>query len=84
MKKCVKRLVDGKEEIQNVNVMQAESMVKDGWKYCPKHEWKEKVRDIGKKAVKSEKVETGEKKDNRGKKRYNNRHTKKEEVTVKQ
>ena len=33
------------KEIKRVSDKQAEEKVKEGWKYCPKSEWREKVRD---------------------------------------
>ena len=38
--KCVKQ---GKQ-IRRVSEKEAERLVKDGWKYCPKHEWKTATR----------------------------------------
>lgn len=38
--KCVKK----GEVIRNVADQVARSLVEDGWIYCPRHEWKEKVR----------------------------------------
>lgn len=44
--KCVKS-PDG-DKIMRVAEDKAIVMVKEGWSYCPKKEWKEKVRDIPK------------------------------------
>ena len=41
--KCVKKGGD----IQRVSNEEADAMVKDGWSYCPKKEWR-KVRDANK------------------------------------
>jgi len=38
--KCVKN----GEEIRKVKDENAVKLVKEGWNYCPKHEWKKKVR----------------------------------------
>lgn len=40
--KCVK---NQHGEIKRVQDDVAETMVAEGWAYCPKSEWKEKVRD---------------------------------------
>ena len=32
--------------IKRVSDKDAEQQVKSGWKYCPKQEWREKVRDV--------------------------------------
>lgn len=42
--KCIKK---GKQ-IQKVSDKEAVELVKGKWKYCPKHEWREKVRDAPK------------------------------------
>ena len=35
----------------------ADKMVKnEGWKFCPKSEWKSNIRDINKKEIKSENI----------------------------
>jgi len=39
--KCIKK---GKQ-IQRVSDKEAAELVKGGWKYCPKSEWRKKVRD---------------------------------------
>ena len=40
--KCIKK----HGEIRRVNDQKAQIFVMErGWTYCPKHEWKEKVRD---------------------------------------
>ena len=36
--KCVKK----DEKIKRVTDKQAEKLVKEGWAYCPKHEWRSK------------------------------------------
>ena len=36
-------------KIQRVTEEKARQMFEDGWKYIPKSEWKEKVRDVNKK-----------------------------------
>lgn len=49
-------------EVQRTTDVQAEKLVKSqGWKYCPKHEWKVKVRDA--KPVETKKKVTKKKKD---------------------
>ena len=53
--KCVKKGAD----IQRVSDEKAADMVKDGWKYCPKKEWR-KLRDANKPAKKTEKKATSE------------------------
>ena len=59
----MKTLKKGKEYKRVFDVV-AESMVKNqGWEYCPKHEWKEKVRDAKpKKAEKKKSKKTKPKK----------------------
>ena len=32
-------------KIERVSNKDAETRIDNGWKYCPKHEWREKVRD---------------------------------------
>jgi hypothetical protein len=40
------KTVKKKKQIKRASDAQAEQMVKgEGWKYCPKSEWREKVRD---------------------------------------
>jgi hypothetical protein len=51
------KTVKKKKQIKRVSNAQAEQMVKgEGWKYCPKSEWREKVRDA--KPVESKKKVT--------------------------
>jgi len=38
--KCIKK----HGEVKRVTNKEAEEMVKKGWEYCPKREWKEKGR----------------------------------------
>tara|TARA_Y100000004_G_scaffold186267_1_gene237553 strand:+ start:1908 stop:2069 length:162 start_codon:yes stop_codon:yes gene_type:complete len=33
------------KQVKRVSDKQAQEMVKEGWKYCSKSEWKKKVRD---------------------------------------
>ena len=45
--KTLKKKNKGKQEYKRVFDTVADHMVKNqGWAYCPKGEWKEKVRDI--------------------------------------
>ena len=37
------------KKIERVTDLKAQNMVKNGWQYCPKSEWKNKVRDKKKK-----------------------------------
>jgi len=39
------KTVKKKNKIERVSDKDAEARVKNGWEYCPKHEWREKVRD---------------------------------------
>ena len=39
--KCIVRVRDTK----NAEVQHIKELLSDGWEYCPKSEWKEKVRD---------------------------------------
>jgi|7_EtaG_2_1085326.scaffolds.fasta_scaffold98139_1 hypothetical protein len=39
------KTVKKNKTIKRVSDTQAESLTKKGWKYCPKSEWREKVRD---------------------------------------
>ena len=39
------KTVKKKNKIERVSNKDAEVRVKNGWTYCPKQEWKEKVRD---------------------------------------
>lgn len=40
------KTVKNADQIKRVPNQKARELVLDeGWKYCPKHEWKEKVRD---------------------------------------
>lgn len=44
------------DQIKRVNEKEAIKLNKDGWNYCPKSEWKEKVRgDIKQKVSKNKK-----------------------------
>ena len=44
--KTLKKKNKGKQEYKRVFDIVADNMVKNqGWAYCPKGEWKEKVRD---------------------------------------
>jgi hypothetical protein len=48
--KCIKKgdiIKRVKNEVANIAVEE------DGWNFCPKSEWKEKVRDAGKKRISS-------------------------------
>jgi len=40
------KTVKKKNRIERVSDKEAEARTKDGWKYCPKQEWREKVRDM--------------------------------------
>jgi len=40
------------KEIKRVSDDNAAELTKKGWKYCPKSEWREKVRDVKPKQVK--------------------------------
>ena len=52
--KTLKKKDKGKQEYKQVFDAVADHMVKNqGWEYCPKSEWKEKVRDV--KSVKAKK-----------------------------
>ena len=52
--KTLKRKNKGKQEYKRVFDIVADNMVKNqGWTYCPKSEWREKVRDA--KPVETEK-----------------------------
>ena len=45
--KTIKKKNKGEQEYNRVFDIVAENMVKNqGWEYCPKTEWKEKVRDV--------------------------------------
>jgi len=55
----MKCIING-EEIRKVSNQQAVDMVKNGWAYCPKKLWKEKVRDKVK-IKEAEKTENTEK-----------------------
>ena len=46
MKKCVKK----GNEIRNVSIKEIDELLKNGWEYCSRKEWKVNVRDINKKA----------------------------------
>lgn len=50
MRKCVKK----SDEIRNVNIAEALQLVKAGWNYCSRGEWKSKVRDKDKKDSKKD------------------------------
>jgi hypothetical protein len=39
------KTVKKKNKIERVSNKEGEVRVKNGWQYCPKHEWREKVRD---------------------------------------
>jgi hypothetical protein len=39
------KTIKKRKEIKRVSDKEAKAMTKKGWKYCPKGEWKEKVRD---------------------------------------
>jgi hypothetical protein len=43
------------EEIKRVSDNEAITLVKEGWAYCPKSEWKQNVRDKDKKEKKPKK-----------------------------
>ena len=44
------KTIKNNKKFQRTNDADAENLVKTkGWKYCPKSEWKEKVRDVNKK-----------------------------------
>ena len=45
--KCIKK----GDEIKKVPDSEAFKLVKDGWSFCNRKEWKQKVRDSGKKPV---------------------------------
>jgi len=50
------------EEIRKVKEEQVNSYLENGWNYCPRSEWKTKVRDPEMKSKKSEDVEIVEEK----------------------
>jgi len=51
--KCVKNIVDKK--IRKVSDDEASMLVKSGWVYCPRKDWKAEVRSTAKPAEKLEK-----------------------------
>jgi len=46
------KTVQNGSEIRRVADEEAAALVKNGWSYCPKSVWKQKVRDIGDKSGK--------------------------------
>lgn len=50
------------EEIKRVKEKDVDSFLENGWNYCPKHEWKEKVRKLEKKKETKKKGEKSKRK----------------------
>ena len=55
------------EEIRKVKEEQVDNHLSDGWQYCPRSEWKEKVRDSELKSKKVEEKEDGDQKEKKNK-----------------
>ena len=57
--KTLKKINKGETDYRRVNDTDATSMVKSGWSYCSKTEWKTNVRDFGKEKVEKKETPSG-------------------------
>jgi hypothetical protein len=56
------KIIKKNKKIIKIKDAEAAELVSKGWKYCPKSEWKKKVRDVTKSPAKKSKKQKNEKK----------------------
>jgi len=72
MKTLKRQTSKGEVEYKRTSDSDASNLVKIGWSYCPKTEWKENVRDFGKEKTSREPTEAKPKKSKKSKTKAEN------------
>jgi len=72
MKTLKRQTPKGEVEYKRTSDSDASNLVKIGWSYCPKTEWKENIRDFGKEKIAKEPTEAKPKKSKKTKQKAEN------------